>query len=146
MAKISKKIIINSPVDKVFQFVTTPDNWTKYVTSLTNVRDISSQNVEPGTTFSWEYRMLGVTFGGKGRIMENVKNSRFAMKMEGGFPIQENYTFTPVDGGTDLTVEISYDIPGKIMSTISKSSVVEKLNQKEADSVLEKIKTMCEEL
>lgn len=146
MPKISKKIIINSPVDKVFQFVTTPDNWTRYVTSLTNVRDISSPRVEPGTTFSWEYRMLGITFAGKGRVLENVKNSRFGMKMEGGFPIQENYTFTPLNGGTDLTVEISYDIPGKIMSTISKSSVVEKLNQKEADSVLEKIKTMCEEL
>lgn len=146
MAKISKKININSPVDKVFQFVTSPDNWTKYVTSLASVRDISSQNVEPGTTFSWEYRMLGMTFGGRGRITENVRNSRFGMKMEGGFPIQEDYFFTSADGGTDLTVEISYDIPGKIMSTISKSSVVEKLNQKEADSVLEKIKTMCEEL
>ncbi len=146
MARISKKININSSVDKVFQFVTSPDNWTKYVTSLTNVRDISSQKAEPGTTFSWEYRMLGMTFGGKGKVTENVKNSKFGMKMEGGFPIQENYTFTPANGGTDLTVEISYDIPGKIMKTISKSSVVEKLNQKEADGVLEKIKTLCEEL
>jgi uncharacterized membrane protein len=147
MAKITKKVSINSPVEKVFQFVTSPDNWTKYVTSLTNVRDITSANVEPGTTFSWEYRMLGMTFGGKGRITENVKNSKFGMKMEGGFPIQEDYTFTPLDGkGTELTVEISYDIPGRIMSTVSKSSVVEKLNQKEADGVLEKIKTFCEEL
>lgn len=147
MARISKKIIINSPIEKVFQFVTSPDNWTKYVTSLANVRDVSSQNVETGTTFSWEYRMLGVTFGGKGHVTQNVKNSKFGMKMEGGFPIQEDYTFSPADGkGTELTVEISYDIPGKIMSTISKSSVVEKLNQKEADGVLDKIKTMCEEL
>lgn len=147
MARITKKITINSPVEKVFQFVTSPDNWTKYVTSLTNVHDISSQNVEPGTTFSWEYRMLGMTFGGKGRVTENVKNSKFGMKMEGGFPIQEDYVFTSADGkGTDLTVEISYDIPGRIMSTVSKSSVVEKLNQKEADGVLDKIKTLCEEL
>lgn len=147
MATISKKIVINSPVEKVFQFVTSPENWTKYVTSLASVRDLSSPNVEPGTTFSWEYRMLGMTFGGKGHVTQNVKNTRFGMKMEGGFPVQEDYTFVPADGkGTELTVEISYDIPGRILSTISKSSVVEKLNQKEADGVLEKIKTMCEEL
>ncbi len=146
MANIVKKVSINSPVEKVFQFVTSPGNWTRYVTSLTDVRDLSSPNVEPGTTFVWEYRMLGITFSGKGHVTENVKNSKFGMKMEGSFPIQESYSFTPANGGTDLAVEITYEIPGKIMSTVSKSSVVEKLNQKEADGVLEKIKTFCEEL
>lgn len=147
MAKITRKISINSPVEKVYGFVTNPDNWTKYVASLTNIRDISSHDLEPGTTFSWEYRMFGVTFGGKGKITENVKNTRFGMKMEGGFPIQEDYDFSSSgNGNTDLTIEISYEIPGRIMSTVSKSSVVEKLNQKEADGVLEKLKTLCEEI
>lgn len=146
MATISRTIHINSPIDKVFQFITTPANWPKYVASLTDVRNFSSEKLEPGTTFSWEYRMLGMTFAGKGRVTANVENSRFGMKMEGGFPIQEDYMFISVNSGTDLTIEISYDIPGKIMSTISKSSVVEKLNQKEADGVLEKLKTLCEEL
>jgi len=146
MAKITRKISIKAPVDKVFQFVTSPDNWTRYVTSLTNVRDLSSRGLEPGTTFAWEYRMLGITFGGKGRITENVKDNKFGMKMEGGFPIQEDYTFASNGGGTELTVDISYDIPGKIMSTVSKSAVVEKMNQKEADGVLDKIKMFCEEL
>lgn len=146
MANIIKKVSINSPVEKVFQFVTSPDNWTRYVTSLTEVREVSSKGLEPGTTFIWQYRMIGMTFNGKGHITENVKNASFGMKMEGGFPIQEHYTFTPANGGTDLAIEIKYEIPGKILSTISKSAVVEKLNQKEADGVLEKIKTLCEEL
>ena len=47
------------------------------------------------------------------------------MKMEGSFPIQESYSFTAANGGTDLAIEIKYEIPGKIMSTVSKSSVVE---------------------
>jgi len=146
MIKVTRTVAIKSPVEKVFQFITSPDNWTKYVTSLTVVSDVSSPKVEPGTTFVWEYRMLGINFRGKGRITDNVKDSRFGMKMEGGFPIQEDYFFKSVNGGTDLTVEIQYEIPGKIMSTISKSGVVEKLNQREADGVLEKVKLLCEEL
>ncbi len=147
MATITRKVSINAPVEKVFQFVTSPDNWTKYVTSLTDVSDISSRAVEAGTTFVWEYRMLGMNFRGKGQVTENVRNKSFAMRMEGNFPIQENYSFASANGGrTDMTIEIRYDIPGKILSTITKSSVVEKLNQKEADGVLEKIKTFCEEM
>ena len=146
MPTVSRTITIEAPVEKVFQFVTSPDNWTKYVTSLVEVRDLSSPAVEKGTTFVWQYRMIGMNFGGKGTITENVKNSKFGMKMEGGFPITENYGFASKNNGTELTVEVIYDIPGKIMSVVSKSAVIEKMNQKEADSVLEKIKMLCEDL
>ena len=145
MATITRKIKINAPVEKVFQFVVSPDNWTKYVTSLVDVRDMSSPTVEKGSTFVWKYRMLGMDFGGKGTVTENVKNEKFGMKMEGGFPIMENYGFQSFDGGTELTVEVIYETPSKIMQAVSKSGLVEKLNQKEADGVLEKIKILCEE-
>lgn len=145
MATITRKIVINAPVEKVFSFVVSPDNWTKYVTSLVDVRDLSSPAVEKGTTFVWKYRMIGMDFGGKGTVTENVKNEKFGMKMEGGFPITENYGFRTVDGGTELTVEVIYETPSRIMQVVSKSGLVEKLNQKEADGVLEKIKILCEE-
>ena len=146
MATISRKIQINAPLEKVFQFVVSPDNWTKYVTSLVDVRDVSSPGVEKGTTFAWKYRMLGMDFGGKGTVTENVKNEKFGMKMEGGFPITENYSFSAVSGGTELTVEVIYETPSRILQAVSKSGLVEKLNQKEADAVLEKIKILCEEI
>jgi len=143
---VTRKIMINAPLEKVFHYVTSPDNWTKYVTSLVDIRDVSSPNVEKGTTFVWQYRMMGMNFGGKGTITENTRNSKFGMKMEGGFPITENYGFQSVNGGTELTVEILYEMPGKIMQAVTKSSVIEKLNQKEADGVLEKVKMLCEDL
>lgn len=145
MASITRKIRINAPLEKVFKFVVSPDNWTKYVTSLVDVRDVSSAAVEKGSTFVWKYRMLGMDFGGKGTVTENVANQKFGMKMEGGFPITENYGFAKVDGGVELTVEVIYETPSKIMQAVSKTGLVEKLNQKEADAVLEKIKIMCEE-
>lgn len=145
MSTITRTITISAPLEKVFAFVTSPANWTRYVTSLVDVRDLSSQAVEKGTTFTWQYRMLGMNFGGKGTVTENVRNEKFGMKMEGGFPITENYGFRSVDGGTELSVEVIYDTPSKILQTVSKSGLVEKLNQKEADGVLEKIKILCEE-
>lgn len=144
MPTITKKIVIHAPVETVFQFVTEPMNWTKYVTSLTEVKDISSSEPKPGTTFKWTYRMLGMNFHGRGHVTEHIKNKRFGMKMEGSFPIQETYTFTPVEGKTELSVEVNYEMPGKIMSVVAKKGLLEKINKKEAEGVLNKIKLLCE--
>lgn len=145
MARIKRKITINCPVDEVFDFVTNPDNWTKYVTSLVDVRDLSSHEAVPGTTFRWTYRILGMNFHGKGEVTENIKNKRFGLRMEGNFPINETYTFSKSERGTELSVEIEYDFPGKIMSVVT-NKVMEKLNKKEAENVLNKIKILCEAL
>ncbi len=146
MATIKEKITINAPVDKVFGFMTTPDNWTEYVTSLTNVSDVSSAGLEPGTTFTWEYRMLGVKLSGTGTVTDNARNAVFGMKMTGAVPISEYYIFTPSGDDTELAIEITYELPGKVLEKIANSRIVEKLNQREAINVLEKIKLFCEEL
>lgn len=146
MPTVTKKITINAPVAKVFEFVTNAENWTRYVTSLVDVRELSSPTIEPGTTFRWTYRMLGMNFHGIGRVTENVKNKKFGLKMEGSFPILETYTFTKTEGGTELNAEIQYEMPGKIMSVISNKGLMEKMNKKETENVLAKIKMFCESL
>lgn len=146
MPVIKEKIIINAPIEKVFCYMTSPENWTKYVTSLTSVTDFSSAGLESGTTFSWEYRMLGVKLSGSGTVTDNQKNAVFGMKMSGAVPMSEYYTFTPSENDTVLSIEITYELPGKVLEKIANSRIVEKLNQREAINVLEKIKLLCEEL
>ncbi|HEY6837137.1 MAG TPA: SRPBCC family protein [Geobacteraceae bacterium] len=146
MPTIEQKIHINAPLAKVYTFITTAANWTEYVTSLTEVSNVSSPGLEPGTTYSWEYRMLGVKLTGTGRVTENVFQQSFGMHMEGTIPISEHYTLSEKDGGTDLAIRINYQMPVKVLEKIANSKLVEKLNMREAESVLEKIKLLCEEL
>ena len=144
MAHISKSIKINAPLSKVFDYVTTPENWTTYVTSLVDVRNVSDKTPKSGTTFEWTYRMMGMNFDGKGSIVEFEQNRRFAMEMEGSFPIRETFAFEEDAGATTIMFEIKYDVPGKVLSVISNSSVVEKMNAKEAAAVVERLKDICE--
>lgn len=145
MPSISEKIIINTPVEKVFSVITNTDNWVEYVTSLTEISNLSSPAMEPDTTFDWKYRMLGVTLNGTGRVTENVSNKAFGMKMEGSFPLTEHYTLASVDGGTEMTVSLEYEIPNRVIEKIANSRLVEKLNKREAENVLAKVKLLCEE-
>ena len=146
MPSIEEKVIINAPLAKVFAFVTNPVNWTEYVTSLAHVSDISSPSLEPGTTFNWEYHMLGVKLHGTGSVTENVHNKSFAIRMEGTIPIYEHYTFSAVGGATRLTARIEYKMPGKVLEKIANSNLAEKLNRRETENLLAKIRIFCEEL
>lgn len=144
MAHITRSVKINAPLSKVFNYVTDPGNWTTYVTSLVDVRNVSDEVPGPGTTFEWTYRMLGINFNGKGRIIEFVKNKRFSMEMEGAFPIRETYVFEKEDDSTVLSFEIQYNVPGKVLGVVANRLAIEKMNAKESVVVLNKVKTICE--
>jgi coenzyme Q-binding protein COQ10 len=144
MARITQSIKINAPLSAVFDYVTNPENWTRYVTSLVDVRNVSDEVPKAGTTFEWTYRMLGVNNDGKGSIVEFEKGSKFAMAMEGSFPIKETFTFQGDEKSSELNFEIKYDVPGKVLGVIADKLVVERMNVKEAIAVLNKIKDICE--
>jgi len=144
MSKVSKSIKINAPVTKVFNYVTNPENWTRFVTSLVDIKNISNKVPVKGMTFDWTYRMLGVNFEGKGEICEYEENNKFVMKMGGSFPIQETYLFEGDSISTTLTIEVYYEVPGKVLGVIADRLVVEKINAREAEAVLRKLKMICE--
>ncbi len=144
MAQITRSIKINAPLSKVFDYVTNPGNWIKYVTSLVDVRNLSSNIPEAGTTFEWTYRMLGINNDGTGKIGDFEKDKKFSMEMEGAFPIKEIFTFQGDENLTELTFDIQYDVPGKVLGVIADKLVVERLNVNEIEAVLNKIKDHCE--
>ncbi len=144
MAQISRSIKINAPLSNVFDYVTNPGNWTKYVTSLVDIRNVSSDVPEAGTTFEWTYRMLGINNNGTGKVGDFEKNRKFTMEMEGSFPIKETFAFQGDESSTELKFDIQYEVPGKVLGVIADKLVVERLNVKEADAVLNKVKDLCE--
>jgi len=143
-SEISRSIKINAPISNIFDYITNPKNWTVFVTSLIDVRNLSSEIPTAGTTFEWTYRMMGLNLDGKGIVVEYEKNKKFAMKMEGSFPIKEIYTLEGDGKSTTLTFSINYEIPGKVLGVLANKLLVEKINTKEADSVLKRIKAICE--
>lgn len=143
-SKIKQSIKINAPLKKVFEYVTSPQNWTMYVTGLVDIRSLSSDIPVSGTTFQWTYRMLGINLDGRGRVAAYRRNRKFALEMEGSFPIREIYIFDGDAASTILTFEMQYEVPGKVLGVMANRLIIEKMNIKEAAVVLKKIKAICE--
>lgn len=145
MAVISKSITINASVAKVFTVVTTPENWTRYVTSLVEVKSLSSEAPARGSTFQWTYKMMGLKFSGKGTVTENVKDKKFGLSLRSRVQINETYDFIKKDAGvTELKIRIDYEMPNEVLKMLTDSKLVEKLNAIESKNVLDKIKALCE--
>lgn len=147
MSVINKSISINAPLSKVFGFVTSPENWTRYVTSLVDVSDFSGDAPAKGSTFNWTYKMMGFKFKGKGEVTENVKNKKFGLQLQSKVKINEHYEFeSKGDGVTELHVRVEYEMPGEMMKFVTDNRLVERLNNLEAKNVLDKIKMLCESM
>jgi uncharacterized membrane protein len=145
MAVISKSVAIKAPVGRVFDFVTSPENWTRYVTSLVEVKDLSADSPAMDSTFRWAYKMMGLKFTGKGTVTEYARNKRFGLSLKSKVRIDEHYEFeSKGDGVTELKVRVEYEMPGEILTFIANNKLVERLNNLEARNILDKIKVMCE--
>lgn len=144
MSEIKQSIVINAPVSKVFEFVTNPANWPRYVTNLMDVKDMSPDIPAKGSTFTYQYKIMGFKVDGKGTVTENIKDKSFVLSFESVVPIKERYDFVEKgDSTTEFFFNLQYEVPGQILAVANKL-LIEKLNTIEAKNVLQKIKAECE--
>ena len=148
MFKISRTIGIKAHVDEVFNFVTDPRNWLRFVPGLISITEKSANLPMKDSTFSWEYSIMGVRMSGQARVIRYEQNSPaaagFGLLMSGRFPIKEDYTFTGRPEGTELTVEMEYDLPAPMLSEFGGQKTLEEISALDAQNTLEKIRIMCE--
>lgn len=142
MAKIEKSLLINAPVEKVFDFMAQPENLPVVWPSLQEVR-----NVQPlpngGYTYDWTYKMAGIRFEGHAAWTEFVKNQRIVYKNESSIPSTFVWTYQPEAGGTRVTVNVDYTVPNAILGKLA-APVLHKINEQEAETVLANLKAHME--
>lgn len=142
MAKIRKSVRLNAPVDQVFDYITHPENLPEIWPSMVEVSNVKRKS-DGAHSFDWVYKMAGVRFKGHAESIEIETNARSVVKNERGIPSTFHWTFEGANGGTRVTMEVEYTIPGKLLDKLV-APLVERLNDREAESVLENLKTRLE--
>jgi uncharacterized protein YndB with AHSA1/START domain len=142
MAKIDKSIIINAPLEKVFAFMAEPGNLPEIWPSLLEVR-----NVKPlpngGYCYDWTYKMAGIRFEGQVEWTEFVKDQRIVYHNEIGIPGTLTWTYQAENGGTRVSVDVEYSVPGAALSRLAEP-VIHKMNEHESETILANLKVCLE--
>jgi len=141
MAKLTKSITINAPVEKVFGYVSDSTNLPEIWPSLMEMKDV--KHLPDGrTTDSWTYKMAGIQLKGT-TVTEYVENKSIISKTEGGVKSTQIWTFAPEDGGTKATFEVEYTVPIPVIGKLAEAIVV-KMNDHEGDAILANLKSRME--
>jgi uncharacterized protein YndB with AHSA1/START domain len=142
MAKVTKSIFINAPVEKVFEYHTNPNNNTEYWPSMVEVKNIEDHPTG-GKKFNWVYKMAGVRFEGSTIPIEYIPNKRLVIQTKGGIESTFVYNYEPEGEGTRLSMEVDYKVPVPVLGKLAESFIL-KTNEREADTVLANIKDILE--
>jgi len=103
MARIEINLVINRPVEEVFEFVSNSENLPRWRSTVLECKQTSQGPLGVGGTFRSRLTFLGRQFDGNIVVIEHEPNRIYASKMaEGPFPLETRYTLEPAENGTHV--------------------------------------------
>ena len=131
MAKAGGTITIKSPVEKIFNYISEPENQPEIWPSLMEIKDV--ERLPNGNTKNrWVYKMAGVRFEGTSESVEYVTNRRIVSKTKGGVESTQTWIFQPEGNETKVTFEVEYTIPVPILGKLAEAIII-KMNEHEGE-------------
>jgi uncharacterized membrane protein len=137
MARLTKSIIIEAPVDKVFEFMRDLRNWPQI---LPNFQELVPDGKD---RYRGVYRMAGVPLTHTSQVSDVVPNEGFKTSSSGALTSSLSYRFEKAGEGTRLTVEGNYEIPIPVLGRVAEAVVV-KVNDREIGTALENLRDRLE--
>ncbi len=108
MAKIEKSIVIDAPVEDVFNYVEEPTNIPEYWPSVVEIKEVE-QLPNGGARMTAVYKMAGVRFDVESECTEYVPAT---------------WIYEPHDGGTKVTVENEYTVQLPVLQKLAESFLI----------------------
>jgi hypothetical protein len=112
MIKVEKSIVINKPVEEVFDYLVAEGNGTTWQIGVADVIDEGPRNTV-GSKYTEVRKFMGQEMRSTVELTEFVPNSRYAGKViKGPVPYEFIITLESVDGGTRMTTSVDGEPKG----------------------------------
>ena len=143
MPSLEKSIIINAPVEKIFEYATDQTHMPEIWPSMVNV-EVLEKLPNGGTKSRYTYKMAGMQFTGINTDIEFIPNQRTVTRTEGGIDSEIIWEYEAMDQATKLTMKTTYSIPIPLIGKLAERFIV-KQNENEAEIILANLKARMEE-
>jgi coenzyme Q-binding protein COQ10 len=143
MVTVKKSVVVDAPVEQVFDYMADPKSNVEILPGMMDVRDIHETEGHVGTTFRWTYKMAGLRFEGETTVLEWVRNKRVVTRTKGGIGSTWYFDYASKGKGTELSLAVEYEMPVPILGKIAEA-VVRRQNEREADLALANVKARME--
>jgi uncharacterized protein YndB with AHSA1/START domain len=102
---ITTETTVSLPVDKVARFASDPDNVPRWYANISSVEWKTGRPLGVGSRVAFVAHFLGRRIAYTYEVIEFEPGRRLVMRTaEGPFPMETTYTWTPIHGGTRMTL------------------------------------------
>lgn len=148
MDKIDKSIVIQAPIEKVFEFVTKPENFAKAQPPEAGTKIITSPKGPPKVGNVWKMGMKagGQAYEWENEVTEVIDNKKVSRRQKGGpfKKLEWTQSFEASEGGTRFSMKSEYEMPYSILGKIIDKLKIEKEMDKNFDHFMKKMKELIE--
>lgn len=144
MAKITKTAVINAPPEKVFKTLDDPNQIPTIVPAVTHVSDVALSPGRVGDTFRVTYGLMGMHFDLNFTNVANEPPRKIVREFDGGMSGRLSYTVEPEGDMSKVTFDVEYQMSGGVLGKAINRLLVERMNEKNAERMLENLKMTLE--
>ena len=137
------EVQVNNSPQAVIDYIANIENRPSYLPSLKSVSNIEGESV--GATWTWCWSLLGIDFEGTATCTQYEAGQSYVFKTEGGIESTFSYQAEADGEGTRLTIRVDFELPESILSQVGVDSLLAAAKQKEADAVVENLKTILDQ-
>lgn len=113
MIKVETSVVINRPVEEVFEYMGDPSNNVQWQSGTIESKQTSEGPRGVGTTTQSVTQFLGKRLEFAAEVTEYEPNRRVGFNVTSGpFPFSGTTIFEEVEGGTKVTLEAEADVSG----------------------------------
>jgi uncharacterized membrane protein len=144
MSRVAKSAVINGNADQIMNYIADVKNHPAFIGPLKSIANVKGDPKNPGTSWDWTFVMAGAEFSGRAETVGYEAGKKFSYRTTTGVESTFTYTAEPQGGGVKVTVDVTYDVPGTLLSRMQ-ASVVEKLNDAEGVRAVENLKAILDQ-
>jgi uncharacterized membrane protein len=144
MTTIKKSILINAPVEDVEAVMDDQDRLPEWYAGITAAEAEPGYPAEIGSSNNITYKAVGITFETKLTTLEFVPQEQRKFKMEGMVTGINHWQLAAEGDSTRVEVTFDYEMPGGGIGKIADKLVVERTNEKNAETSLANLKALVE--
>lgn len=134
---------INAPIEKVFEFVTNPNNIPLVLPGLIENTNIPELPIKVGDKFNFKYLMFGIVIEGLTTIDKIESPNVYDYSTYSGISSHWKESLSSNNGGTHFTLDVEYEPPQSWIEKI-KINIIKNMNIKTCENFLHNINSVLE--
>lgn len=144
MPIIRKTTVITGPADPVFEILQDANILPQYAPGVTGVSDVQQSDKRVGDTFKVAYEAIGLKFSLKFTTVEYNRPSKIVTHMDGSMRGTYNWSLQAQGADTAVGVDLDYQVRGGVFGKIMNGLLLERMNDKNVEQMLQNLKALVE--